>query len=137
MKTIASFLVSLWFIPLTLSFTPTRLAPKSAGLAFVEQGINRALPYPPIALARHFDSHLRTELSVALKDGTTTTSFQPIFDFSDADQNSVAKFDRIDDAIMGGISTSSLKQSPGEDFARWSGICRLDGGYVVSDYRFF
>lgn len=29
---------------------------------------------------------------------------------------------------MGGISLSSIKQMPGEDFARWSGICRTDGG---------
>jgi Complex I intermediate-associated protein 30 (CIA30) len=29
---------------------------------------------------------------------------------------------------MGGISLSSIKQMPGEDFARWSGICRIDGG---------
>jgi hypothetical protein len=29
---------------------------------------------------------------------------------------------------MGGISLSSMRQSPEEDFARWSGICRLDGG---------
>lgn len=29
---------------------------------------------------------------------------------------------------MGGISLSSIKQIPGEEFARWSGICRTDGG---------
>lgn len=29
---------------------------------------------------------------------------------------------------MGGISLSSIRQNPEEEFARWSGICRLDGG---------
>jgi hypothetical protein len=52
--------------------------------------------------------------------------YSPIFDFSKKD--SVTKFERIDDAIMGGISTSALRQREGEDFARWSGVCRLDGG---------
>lgn len=60
----------------------------------------------------------------------TTTTYSPIFDFAAPDQKAVEKFERIDDAIMGGISLSSMKQSTDEDFARWSGICRLDGGYV-------
>ena len=54
--------------------------------------------------------------------------YRPIFDFTN--QTTVSRFERIDDAIMGGISLSSLKQSADENFARWSGICRLDGGYV-------
>ena len=29
---------------------------------------------------------------------------------------------------MGGISLSSIRQNPEEEFARWSGICRIDGG---------
>ena len=29
---------------------------------------------------------------------------------------------------MGGISLSAIKQNQDEDFARWSGICRVDGG---------
>lgn len=58
----------------------------------------------------------------------TTTTYSPIFDFAAPDQKAVEKFERIDDAIMGGISLSSMKQSTDEDFARWSGICRLDGG---------
>ena len=55
-------------------------------------------------------------------------SYEPVFDFSDPD--SVSKFDRIDDAIMGGISTSSLRPSSdgAASFASWSGVCRLDGG---------
>lgn len=58
----------------------------------------------------------------------STGTYQPVFNFATAEDDAVSKFERIDDAIMGGISLSSLKQLPGEDFARWSGICRLDGG---------
>ena len=57
-----------------------------------------------------------------------TPVFQPIFDFSDSSRNETDRFERLDDAIMGGISTSQLRQVPGEGFARWSGVCRLDGG---------
>jgi hypothetical protein len=60
-------------------------------------------------------------------------TYLPIFDF--ADETTVNRFERIDDAIMGGISLSSLKQSPNESFARWSGICRLDGGYVLCCWK--
>jgi Complex I intermediate-associated protein 30 (CIA30) len=59
-----------------------------------------------------------------------TPVFRPIFDFTDSSRNETERFERLDDAIMGGISTSSLRQVSGEDFARWSGVCRLDGGYV-------
>jgi hypothetical protein len=58
----------------------------------------------------------------------STGTYQPVFNFSTIEDDAVSKFERIDDAIMGGISLSSLKQLPGEDFARWSGVCRLDGG---------
>jgi hypothetical protein len=57
-----------------------------------------------------------------------TTTYTPIFDFSNEKEDAVSSFERIDDAIMGGISTSSLRQIPGEPFARWSGVCRTDGG---------
>ena len=53
---------------------------------------------------------------------------QTIFDFSDSTRNETDRFERIDDVIMGGISTSSLRQVDGEPFARWSGVCREDGG---------
>ena len=62
------------------------------------------------------------------KDSASKIIYQPIFDFANQQEQAVEKFERIDDAIMGGISLSSLKQLPNEDFARWSGICRLDGG---------
>lgn len=50
----------------------------------------------------------------------------PVFDF--ADLNTVDSFDRIDDAVMGGISTSALRDIPDKPYASWSGVCRLDGG---------
>jgi hypothetical protein len=59
--------------------------------------------------------------------------FTPIFDFSNP--QAVESFDRIDDAIMGGISTSTIRyvvpDANDDDkvsYASWSGICRVDGG---------
>ena len=61
---------------------------------------------------------------------TAATQNIPLFDFSDPTLNATNKFERIDDVIMGGISSSLLRQAEGEEFARWSGVCRTDGGYV-------
>jgi hypothetical protein len=55
---------------------------------------------------------------------------RPIFNFGNSQSNTTNRFDRIDDVVMGGISTSMLRQQDGEAFARWSGVCREDGGYV-------
>jgi hypothetical protein len=52
-----------------------------------------------------------------------------IFDFSNSlKAKSISSFERIDDAIMGGISLSALKDVPSAPYASWSGICRIDGG---------
>lgn len=53
-----------------------------------------------------------------------------LFDFTGTESNvkSIEGFERIDDAIMGGISTSSLKEVDGKPYASWSGVCRTDGG---------
>lgn len=69
--------------------------------------------------------------SATEEDGETIKTFSPVFDFASPDQKAVDNFERIDDAIMGGISSSSMKQSKDGKFAKWSGICRLDGGYVL------
>ena len=71
--------------------------------------------------------------STSLSESSVTTGFKPVFDFTgstskDDKEKSVASFERIDDAIMGGISLSALKDVPGEDYASWSGVCRTDGG---------
>ena len=59
-------------------------------------------------------------------------TYTPIFDFTLADSaikdKSAASFERIDDAIMGGISQSSLRDIPNQPYASWSGVCRTDGG---------
>jgi len=52
------------------------------------------------------------------------TSFTPIFDFTK--KETIDQVARLDDAIMGGISTSSFQ--PADGFARWGGVCRTDGG---------
>jgi hypothetical protein len=53
-----------------------------------------------------------------------------IFDFSNSSlkEKSISSFERIDDAIMGGISLSALKDVPSAPYASWSGICRTEGG---------
>lgn len=61
-------------------------------------------------------------------DIDTESALTVLFNFSNIEENAVSNFERIDDAIMGGISLSSMRQNPEDDFARWSGICRLDGG---------
>eukprot|EP00986_Skeletonema_menzelii_P020435 scaffold31178_cov154-Skeletonema_menzelii.AAC.1 len=62
----------------------------------------------------------------------TSSQFTPVFDFTLDDvatkRQSAASFERIDDAIMGGISLSSLRDVPDKDYASWSGVCRTDGG---------
>lgn len=67
----------------------------------------------------------------ALED-QSKNQFKPVFDFTLDDittkQQSAASFERIDDAIMGGISLSSLRDVPDKDYASWSGVCRTDGG---------
>jgi hypothetical protein len=57
----------------------------------------------------------------------------PIFDFTSPlpgglKQKSISSFERIDDAIMGGISLSALTDVPSQPYASWSGVCRTDGG---------
>lgn len=54
------------------------------------------------------------------------TSFTPIFDFTKSD--TIDQIERLDDAVMGGISTSSVQPSLEGGFARWGGVCRTDGG---------
>ena len=59
-------------------------------------------------------------------------TYTPVFDFSLTNPTIKAKsansFERIDDAIMGGISQSSLRDVPDQPYASWSGVCRTDGG---------
>lgn len=63
----------------------------------------------------------------------TNMDYSPVFDFTgnaslDEKSKSIASFERIDDAIMGGISLSALKDVEGQPYASWSGVCRTDGG---------
>ncbi|GAX25233.1 hypothetical protein FisN_5Lh315 [Fistulifera solaris] len=54
-----------------------------------------------------------------------TDSYTPVFHFSRPE--ALEMMGRLDDAIMGGISTSSLAFSS-DGFTRWGGVCRTDGG---------
>ena len=66
------------------------------------------------------------------RNSALPATYAPIFDFTFANttikEKSASSFERIDDAIMGGISTSSLRDIPAKPYASWSGICRTDGG---------
>ena len=79
-------------------------------------------------------NHRATTSSSALSSSTSSTAnFKPVFDFTGTSstedkEKSAASFERIDDAVMGGISLSALKDAPGENYASWSGVCRTDGG---------
>jgi hypothetical protein len=95
-------------------------------------------------------SKSNTSTTTSTTTTTTTINEVPIFDFTTttnsettSSKSDVLKFDRIDDAIMGGISTSQLRQvvivkddgnddnvddGAGNNYASWSGVCRLDGG---------
>lgn len=86
------------------------------------------------------DSFTTSAVSTATTDTATATDedqannyqLTPIFDFTrnnvETKQKSAASFERIDDAIMGGISVSSLRDVSDQDYASWSGVCRTDGG---------
>lgn len=61
----------------------------------------------------------------------SSTVRTPIYDFeaSTASRNdALAKFERIDDVIMGGISKSKLMPAGDVSMAAWQGIVRTDGG---------
>lgn len=53
-------------------------------------------------------------------------SYIPLFSF--ASNETIERFDRIDDAIMGGVSSSTLLDIPKEAYSKWFGICRTTGG---------
>jgi hypothetical protein len=62
----------------------------------------------------------------AAEDSTTTNTptYQPLFDF--ALNETLDKIDRLDDVIMGGISSSQVVR--GDGYAKWVGVCRTEGG---------
>jgi Complex I intermediate-associated protein 30 (CIA30) len=51
----------------------------------------------------------------------------PLLNFRDSN-DTINYIDRLDDAIMGGISTSTVRQTPSTQYAIWNGVCRTDGG---------
>jgi len=98
----------------------------------------RIHPYPP---ARQSTRNLVATTTTSPIEPDTSSSFllksqfTTVFDFTQTESNgknqSLASFERIDDAIMGGISLSKLADVQGQDYVRWNGVCRTDGGYVV------
>lgn len=89
----------------------------SLATAWTSNPTNRHSPRPASAL------RVSTAVEFTTQDSST---FKPVFDFSEA--AAVESFERIDDVIMGGISTSQLVDVPEMPYAKWSGVCRTDGG---------
>lgn len=53
----------------------------------------------------------------------------PVFDFKNSPSTKKNNaFERIDDTIMGGVSSSTLVVDENIPYAKWFGICRTDGG---------
>ena len=82
-----------------------------------------AVAFVGVPTRRGIASHRNPVIDSSLHAASSQT---PIFDF--ADPSAITKFDRIDDAIMGGISTSVLRENTSKGYATWSGVCRTDGG---------
>ena len=85
--------------------------------------------FTPSAFTPHVGRSISASSSAALasiESESVTTSYNAVFDFGKSE--TVQSFDRIDDAIMGGISTSALRDVADRDYASWSGVCRTDGG---------
>ena len=76
-------------------------------------------------------THLKSTTQSEPQAPTSTRIVTPVFEFSKRTEDklkSIDSFERIDDAIMGGISLSALKDVEGQPYASWSGVCRTDGG---------
>lgn len=87
---------------------------------------HRASTLPPV-LKTKVGRFARQAAAATASDGDTeTATYRTVFDF--ANSSTIDKVERLDDAIMGGISTSTVRADKGENFARWSGVCRTDGG---------
>jgi hypothetical protein len=100
-----------------LAVAVTLVLSASLATAWTLNPANRHSPRPTSALG------LSTAAEFSTQDSST---FKPVFDFSKA--AAVESFERIDDVIMGGISTSRLEDVTGAGYAKWSGVCRTDGG---------
>jgi len=71
---------------------------------------------------------LSSETNVKQVRFTTVFDFTTLKNDNDDAKKAIDQFERIDDAIMGGISTSTLRLVPDKQYASFSGVCREDGG---------
>ena len=72
----------------------------------------------------------RASATTTLPNEDTMYRRLPLLNFRDSNET-INDIDRLDDAIMGGISTSVVRQQQQQQqqpYAIWSGICRTDGG---------
>ena len=105
-----------------------RIAPKNNALSSSSQRSSTMILF---STAKE-DTTVLPSSPTSSSSSSSTVVYTPIFDFSlnnlRTKQKSANSFERIDDAIMGGISTSTLRDVPNRSYAIWSGICRTDGG---------
>lgn len=95
-----------------------------------------SLAFSPMSSFSSVNGVIRRSASSRLFSTSPTSSsstLESIFDFTTPSPtftptHPINKFERIDDAIMGGISTSSLKFIPSQPYSSWSGVCREFGG---------
>lgn len=128
------WILILVFVTSTSAFTTTpETGRRSQRLANIHNHAAIAMPPFTTLMAAATVEEEESSSSTSIEPSSSSPSFttMPVFDFSSAAKNATNQFERIDDVIMGGISSSQLRQLPTESFARWSGICRLDGGYVI------
>ena len=72
---------------------------------------------------------LTTTAATTTTSNTNVVDYEciPLLNFRDSN-DTINYIDRLDDAIMGGISTSTVRQPPQQTYAIWNGVCRTDGG---------
>lgn len=81
-----------------------------------------------VVMARRHQPSCFFQTEAGPLNAVRNTQHDTIIDFSK--ESAFDMIDRLDDAIMGGVSTSSVQPSHG--CAMWAGVCRTDGGYVFA-----
>ena len=79
-----------------------------------------ATAFVPPRTAFHRTPPLRSSTAAYEKERT------PVFNFDAAPEATAALWERIDDVVMGGVSSSKIVV--GDGGAEWRGIVRTDGG---------
>ena len=115
--------------------TPTLVSPTAAAAS--RRVLSCVRVSPRVALACRRRVLLRptrstpTPTAVSVEPAAVERSDTvPLLDLSSIEQreHAAAAFERVDDVVMGGVSSSRLCASPVSDALVWSGRVRVDGG---------